>query len=186
MIQGARTIRSRFGPLAVLCGVLWAVRGWVGTMDPEYFSPVSAVDYAAVASFSAALIVLAACVWDLRVVPTRAVAVGGAAAALGLFIAGVANILEDGFGASALGVAYVTGVLVGTLSLIPMGVGLARGRGSRWIALGPLLSFLGLIFLVSWGTVILVVTWIALGTLHILGRVRLAQPGATFGSERTS
>ena len=110
-------------------------------MDPDYFSPVLAVDYAAVASFSAALIVLAACVWDLRVVPTRAVAVGGAAAALGLFIAGVANILEDGFGASALGVAYVTGVLVGTLSLIPMGVGLARGRGSRWIALGPLLSF---------------------------------------------
>jgi hypothetical protein len=142
-------------------------------MDPVYYSPVSVVDYASVASFSAALITLAACVWDLRVVPSRAVTVGGAAAAAGLSIAGVANLIEDGFGVGAFGIAYVAGILVGTFALIPTGVGLALGNGTRWIALGPLASFLGLILVAqSWGAAILATTWLALGALHGLGRLR--------------
>jgi hypothetical protein len=179
MSQRARAVRSRFGPLAILCGVLWAVLGWIATTNPIYWSPSSPFDYASVVSFSAALIALAACLWELRVFPTRAVTVGGAAAALGLFTAGVANIVEDGFGLGALGVVYVTGILVGTLALIPMGVGLARASRPGWIALGPLLSFPGLIFVASesWGTAILATTWIALGALHGLGRLPLAVSG---------
>lgn len=169
------TLRSRFGLIAILCGVLWAVRGWVGTMDPIYWSPVSITDYASVASYGAALIALAACVWELRVFPTRAVTVGGAAAALGLFTAGLANILEDGFGLGAFGIVYVAGVLGGTLALIPIGVGLARASRPGWIALGPLLSFLGLILVSAWwGAAILATTWVAFGALHGLGRLPLA------------
>jgi hypothetical protein len=159
----------------MLCGLVWAVLAWIGTMDPVYYSPVSVVDYASVASFSAALITLAACVWDLRVFPSRAVTVGGAAAAIGLSIAGVANLIEDGFGVGALGVAYVAGIVVGTFALIPTGVGLLLRNGTRWIALGPLVSFLGLILVAQWwGAAILATTWIALGALHGLGRLRLA------------
>jgi hypothetical protein len=147
-------------------------------MYPVYWSPSSAIDYASVASFSAALIVLAACLWELRVVPAFAVTIGGSAAALGLFAAGAANLLEDAFGLEAFGVAYVGGVLIGTFALIPMGVGLARGNGPRWIALAPLLSFPGLIFLTQWwGTAILVTTWITFGVLRSLGRLRLAVRG---------
>ena len=163
---------ARFGPLAILCGLLWAVLAWIGTMEPVYYSPVSVVDYASVASFSAGLITLAACVWDLRL-SSRAVAVGGAAAAVGLFIAGVANLIEDGFGVGAFGIAYVGGILVGTLALIPTGVGLALVKGTRWIALGPLISFLGLIFVAQWwGAAILATTWMALGALRSLSRLR--------------
>jgi hypothetical protein len=162
-----------FGPLAIVCGVLWAVSGWITTMDPSYWSPSATIDYAAVASFTAALIALAACTWDLRAIRSRLVTVGGAAAALGLFTAGVANILEDWFGVREFGTVFVTGVLVGAVALIPLGVGLARERGTRWMALGPLLSFPGLILVSQWwGAGILATTWIALGALHSLGRLR--------------
>jgi hypothetical protein len=68
---------------------------------------------------------------------------------------------------------FVTGVLVGAVALIPLGVGLAREHGTRWMALGPLLSFPGLILVSQWwGSGILATTWIALGTLHSLGRLR--------------
>jgi hypothetical protein len=145
-------------------------------MDPIYWSPTLPSDYASVVSFSAALVMLAACLWELRLYPTRAVTIGGAAASLGLFTAGVANLLEDGFGLRALGIVYVTAILVGTLALIPTGVGLARASRPGWIALGPLLSFPGLIFVAteSWGTATLATTWIALGALHGLGRLRLS------------
>jgi hypothetical protein len=142
-------------------------------MDPTYWSPSSAVDYASVAFFSAALIAFALCVWDLRVLPTRAVTIGGAATALGLFTAGVANLLEDWFGLQAFGIPFVGGILVGSFGLIPTGVGLALGNGTRWIALGPLLSFPGLIFLsMWWGMGILAATWIAVGALQSFGRLR--------------
>jgi hypothetical protein len=142
-------------------------------MDPSYWSPISTVDYASVAFGSAALMALAVCVWELRVLSTPAVTIGGAAAALGLLAAGVANMLEDWFGLPAFGVPFAGGLLVGSFALIPMGVGLARGSGSRWIALGPLLTFPGLIFLSQWwGMAIVATTWVALGAFRFLGRLR--------------
>jgi len=97
----------------------------------------------------------------------------GAATALGLFTAGVANLLEDWFGLQVFGIPFVGGILVGSFGLIPTGVGLALGSGTRWIALGPLLSFTGLIFVsMWWGMGILAATWIALGALQSFGRLR--------------
>lgn len=176
LIEAAQSRRSWFGPVAILCGVLWAVHGWIGMMNPSYWAASSTVDYASVVSFSAALVALAACIWYLRVIRTRAVTVGGAAAAGGLLIAGIANIIEDGFGVRAFVVAYIPGVLIGTFALIPMGVGLARGARPRWIALAPLASFPGLIFQSQWyGTAVLVTTWIAVGALHSVGILPLTR-----------
>ncbi len=69
-----------FAPLALAGGAVWAVRAWITTMDPTYWSPTSMLDYAAVALYSAGLITLALCIWRLRVVRRFAVSRGGAAA----------------------------------------------------------------------------------------------------------
>lgn len=159
-----------FAPVAMGTGAVWAARIWIMTMDPTYWSPASTLDYAAVALYSAGLITLAMCMWRLRVVHTPAVSRGGAAAALGLGTAGIANLVEDGLGLKPFGAVYVAGVLIGTFALIPLGIGLARARRPPWLAAAALLTFPGLIFLSQWyGNVVLAGTWITAGVLHLAG-----------------
>ena len=173
-----------FASIALVGGAVWAARIWIVTMDPTYWSPSSTLDYAAVALYSAGLITLAMCIWRLRVVHTPAVLRGGAAAALGLSTAGVANLVEDGLGVKPFGVVYLAGVLVGTFALIPLGVGLARARRPRWIAAAALLTFLGLIFSSQWyGNVVLAGTWITAGVLHLAGAFPLEPDDTRAGQQ---
>lgn len=159
-----------FAPIALVAGAVWAARTWIVTMDPTYWSPSSTLDYAAVALYSAGLITLAVCIWRLRVTHTPVISRGGAAAALGLGAAGIANLVEDGLGLKSFGVVYVAGVLIGTFALIPFGIGLARAGRPPWLAAAALLTFLGLIFSTQWhGNVVLAGTWITAGILHLAG-----------------
>lgn len=175
-----------FAPVALMAGAVWAARIWIVTMDPTYWSPSSTLDYAAVALYSAGLITLALCLWRLRVVHTPAVSRGGAAAALGLGTAGIANLIEDGLGLKPFGVLYVAGVLIGTFGLIPLGVGLARARRPPWIAGAALLTFPGLIFLSQWyGNVVLAGTWITAGVLHLAGAFPLERDDTPADRQKT-
>lgn len=175
-----------FAPVALMAGVVWAARIWIVTMDPSYWSPSSTLDYAAVALYSAGLITLALCLWCLRVVHTPAVSRGGAAAALGLGTAGIANLVEDGLGLKPFGVVYVAGVLIGTFALIPLGIGLARARRPRWLAAAALLTFPGLLFLSQWyGNVVLAGTWISAGVLHLAGAIPLESDDIPAGRQNT-
>ena len=144
-------------------------------MDPTYWSPTSMLDYAAVALYSGGLITLALCIWRLRVLRTPAVSLGGAAAAFGLGAAGIVNLIEDGLGLKALGVVYVAAILIGTLALIPLGLGLARSKGPRWVGAVALLTLAGLILSSTWyGNLILAGTWVCAGLLHHSGAFPLA------------
>lgn len=166
-----------FGPIAVLTGLLWGLRGWVALSDPRYWAPSTAVDYAAVILFSAALMSLGACVWWLRLGADRLVRAGGAFAAGGLMTAGIANLLEDGAGLRPLGLAYIAGVLIGTFALVPLGAGLLRGPRTRWLGGLALLTVPALIWMSTWpGTTVLASIWVATGLMARRSPDRIA-PG---------
>jgi len=133
------------------------------------------LDYAAVASYSAALIALAAGVWLSPGIAAGWVSVVSAVAAAGLLGAGIANMAEDWFGIRVVGVVYVAAILVGTFALLPLGVLLGRDARTRWIALLPLLTVAGLVSISQWyGAAILAVTWVVAGALHTVGRLPLS------------
>jgi hypothetical protein len=175
-----------FAPVALRAGATWAARVWIVTLDPIYWAPSSTLDYAAVALYSAGLITLALCIWRLRVVHTPAVSRGGAAAALGLGTAGIANLVEDGLGLKPFGVVYAAGVLIGTLALLPLGIGLARAGRPPWLAAAALLTFPGLLLLSQWyGNAVLAGTWIAAAVLRLAGAFPL-EPDDTRADRRNT
>ena len=162
-----------FGPTALLSGILWGLRGWVGLSDPRYWAPVTGTDFAAVFLFSGALLSLAACVSWLRLGHDSLVRVGGAVAATGLFAAGIANLLEDAAGLRGFGLAYVTSVVVGTLALVPLGAGLLRAPDTRWLGGLVLLTVPALMAMTTWpGTAVLTVSWVAAGIAVMRSRPR--------------
>ncbi len=66
-------------------------------------------------------------------------------------------------------------IIVGTLALIPLGVGLARAK-ARPFAAAVLLTFAGLILSSTWyGNLILAGTWVSAGLLHLAGAFPLAR-----------
>jgi hypothetical protein len=141
-------------------GLAWAASSLVQLAGPRYWDAATALDYLAVYSFSAAWILLAASALTLgRVVPRRAVVLAGAVVAVAAFLAGTANLVEDGFGLKAWGTLYVIGALGAWLALLPLAFVLWRG-GPVALAVAPALTFLGfaafpigggLLVLVGWG-----------------------------------
>lgn len=117
---------------------------------PEYWNPVTALDFAAVWLYSAGFLTLALTATLLgRLVPTRSVRQAASVMAIAALLTGVANGIEDGLGVKAAATVYVIGelaLLVGTLALV---VALARAGPARlaWmagsLAIGLLLVSIG-------------------------------------------
>jgi hypothetical protein len=142
----------------LLAGIAWAVRSALELARPNYYDPVSLLDWAAVLSFSLAWLLSALAVLLLcRDVCTRPVRAIGLVFAIAAVVAGVANLAEDAFGQSWGGVPYIVGFLVAWLSLIPLAIAIWISRARR-VALLPLALFASIaLFNAGGGLLILVV-----------------------------
>jgi hypothetical protein len=143
----------------VVTGIAWAARSLLAFADPDYYSPVTALDWAAVWTYSAAWLLLAPSVLLIAsLAGSRSVTVIAAICATAAVLAGGANALEDGFRVPIGPTPYVVGFLVGWLSLVLLATTLARVKQWRLGAL-CLATFGGILFAFGFagGVVILVV-----------------------------
>lgn len=142
--------------LWLVTGCVWAARSLLEFANPDYWDPVTALDWSAVWTYSAALILLAASALLLgRLAPTSKVMIAATVVATGALVAGLANGIEDGLGVKGLGVVYVIGFVVAWLGLAALAVMFAIDGRSRLAALVGAL-FLGVaLFTVSGGLIIL-------------------------------
>ncbi len=130
--------------LVVAFGIAWAIRSAIGLQGPEYWDPVTDLDYAAVWWFSIALALSAAVIWLVGWLARadrwsiRIAFVVGA----GLLLAAGANAFEDGLGMKWVGTIYVAGAIVGMYGLFVLAARLAvaDARGLAAVALGTVLG----------------------------------------------
>lgn len=140
---------SRRVPVALfaISGVLYLVRALMGLGNPLYYDPATLFDYVAVITTTLSMAALAAGIASLALTTT----ISGAARVVAwipsgaLAIGGVANLLEDAFGMSALRFLYGVGGLLALVGLVALGVStLLDGRNERGI--GVVLLLLGLAY----------------------------------------
>lgn len=136
-----RFIQAAF---VLLAGAAVAVRSAIGLQDPDYWNPVTSLDYAAIWWHSAALIGSAGVAWLVGWLarPDRRAAVAAALGGGFVVVAAVANAFEDGLGMKELGTVYVFANLVGGLAMIGLTIALAA-LGARTLALVALAAFFG-------------------------------------------
>jgi hypothetical protein len=154
--MSATTAATRLAWL--MAGIAWALRSLLELARPNYYDPVSLLDWAAVMSYSAAWLLSALAVLmlcrDVGTRPVRAIGLVFAAAAV---VAGLANLAEDALGQSWGGMPYIVGFLVAWLSLVPLAIGIWLS-GARRIALLPVALFGSIaLFNAGGGLLILVV-----------------------------
>jgi len=125
----------------LLAGLAWAARTVMEFAHPDYFDPVTLLDWSAVGVYSAAWLLSALAVALLaRSICTTSVRAIAAVVAAGAIVAGLANAAEDALGASWGGTPYVVGFMVGWISLIPLAAVVWRSHSWR-LALLPLALF---------------------------------------------
>jgi hypothetical protein len=111
-----------------------------------YWAPTSLLDWAAVAAYTAAWLLLApAVVLASRLVPSRAARIVGGVIAIGAIVAGVANLLGNVASLDEAATWYADGILLATILLVPLSYLFARDR-SNALAILTLALFLGLGF----------------------------------------
>ncbi|MBL8045463.1 MAG: hypothetical protein JNL09_02925 [Anaerolineales bacterium] len=136
-------------------GLVWLARATIGLYSPDYWSPRTPLDYAAVVGTSAALILTALGVWSFyqhhTAPPSRAQMAwrtGVLVTCLSAFTIGVSNFIEDALNVKGLGIVWVIGFLALTAGLLIAGISAFWVQGfSRWVgglfivcALGLLLT----------------------------------------------
>lgn len=140
----------------LLTGAAWATRSVVAFADPDYWDPVTALDWTAVWLYSVALLLFAPAVLLLgRIAASRSVTTTATVVAIGAVLAGGANALEDGFGVQQLGTLYVVGFLTAWLAVLALAVALQRARFTRLAGLSVLLFVSVLLFTLGGGLLIL-------------------------------
>lgn len=151
----------------LLTGVLWAARSLLEFAHPDYWDPVTALDWSSVWLYSAALLAFAPSVLLLgRLAESRQVMIVASVVAIGALVAGAANAAEDGFEVSSMGTLYVVGFLTGGLALLPLAATLQRASRPRLAGLTVALFVGLLLFTLGGGLIILV----ALGFLAVTPR----------------
>jgi hypothetical protein len=139
----------------VLTGLVWTGRSVLEVLaHPDYWDPVTSLDWLAIWSYSLAFALLALTIPLLardsragRLVDVTAVAVSLAAV-----LASVANVVEDAFavtGASTLYVIGALGTLVGLVALCA-GLWLGRRRASALVVLLILVGMTGMVLGMGW------------------------------------
>ena len=140
----------------LLTGAAWAGRSLVEFAHPDYFDPVTALDWTAVWLYSAALLLFAPSLVLLgRLATSRSVMTFAAISAIGALVAGGANAIEDGFSVAIGGTLYVVGFMTMWLALLPLAVTLYRAPCSRLAGLSVLLFVGVLLFNLGGGLLIL-------------------------------
>lgn len=138
MIRAARIVW-------LLTGGIWATQALVGFAEPDYWNPVTTLDFAAVWLYSAGFLTLALTVTLLgRLVPARSVRLAAIAMAIAALVTGVANGIEDGLGVKTAGTVYVIGALALLVCTLVLVVALARAGHPRlaWMMGGVAIGLL--------------------------------------------
>ena len=139
----------------ITTGIFWAVASLLLVGGAAYYEPVTLLDWAAVLTYTAALVWLGlsiACIG--RLVPSRPVRITALIAAVPPIVTGVANLVEDGFDVAAASSVYVAGSLLTVVGLVALAAALLWARATRLAAL-CLLVTLGLLFVVDGGGVVI-------------------------------
>lgn len=148
------TVVSRM--IWLLTGGAWAGRSLIAFADPDYWDPVTVLDWTAVWLYSAALLLFAPSLVLLgRLATSRSVMTFAAISAIGALVAGGANAIEDGFSVAIGGTLYVVGFMTMWLALLPLAVTLYRAPCSRLAGLSVLLFVGVLLFNLGGGLLIL-------------------------------
>lgn len=151
-----------------LTGMAWAARSVMEFAHPDYWDPVTPLDWTAIWLYSAAWLLFAPAVLQMgRLASSRQVTTIATVVAFGAIAAGGANAIEDGFGVAWLGSLYVAGFMTAWIGLLPLAVALQRIRHTRLAGLsvllfGGVLLFLvggGLIILAGWGALAIAPAW---------------------------
>ena len=170
----------------LLTGVTWAARSVLEFAHPDYWDPVTLIDWTAIWLFSAALLLTApAMLLMSRLAPHPPVTAVARVVAAGAIVAGVANGLEDGLDVSSMGIFYVTGILVAGLALMPLAVAFRRTESVRlgWLTAALLLGILtftlggGLIVFVAFAVMAMAPGWFTEPSPTSLAYPRVAQGG---------
>ncbi|MGQ0605029.1 MAG: hypothetical protein ACT4QE_25395 [Anaerolineales bacterium] len=150
--------------ILALAGLAWLARAVIALYGPDYWSPRTPLDYAAVVGTSLGLILLALGLWGFYqhnpAPPSRAQTVwrvGVWLACASAFIVGVSNFIEDALNVKGLGYVWAFGILTLTAGLLVAGVSAFWVQGfSRWVGVLFIVCALGLLFAESNG-------WFGLG-----------------------
>jgi hypothetical protein len=152
----------------LVAGATWAALSMVDLAHPDYWDPITPLDWTAVWLFSVALVLFAPAVVLLgRLVPSRRVLKVALMVGIASIVAGVANAVEDGFGVGAWGTPYVIGFLTAWFGLLALAGAMRQARHTRLaaavvgltvgVALFPLGG--GVIVLVAFGGLALAPRW---------------------------
>ncbi len=135
--------RTFAGAVWVGTGVAWLATWGAYELGPSYSAPARPLDYLAIALFSAALLLTATSLCAVA----RAAAVGrtarilGGVASFGSALAGVADVLEDGFGLSWFAYPFFAGMLLLGAASVGFAVALVATRpGFRLAAVATLFA----------------------------------------------
>lgn len=158
-------------------GVAWCVRSLQSFADPHYTDPVTASDWFAVFSFSAALFATA------LALPLFAQMTGGRAVfrvsllpAAGAALAGLGNLVEDALQMGFAGLFYGVGAGLTGGGLIAFTIAIAiscRGR-LRLLAAVPAATLIGWSQFESGGGVLILVAWFAAAAMALHRPARTA------------
>lgn len=154
----------------VLAGVAWIVRGAIGSGNPEYWAPVTVIDYAAAGSYTLALLATGVALLLFGNRPgagrSRVARAGSLLSGAAGGVAGTANFVEDWVGVSAVSGAYVSGIVVFYLAMVATGLALLlRERQLRWIGALLLVPFPALVLGAPLGYALGGIALIACGVL---------------------
>jgi hypothetical protein len=139
----------------VLTGLVWTGRSLLEVLaHPDYWVPVTSLDWLAIWSFSLAFALLALAVpllaRDSR--SGRSVDVAAVAVSLAAALASVANVVEDAFAVTGASTFYVIGALGTLVGLIALCAGLWSGsrRASALVVLLILVGMMGMVLGMGW------------------------------------
>lgn len=166
----------------LVTGVVWACRSLIEFAHPDYWDPVTALDWSAVWLYSAAWLLMAPSVLLLgRLASSRQVMTVAAVVAIGALLAGGANAIEDGFGVKSLGTLYVVGFMTAWLAFLPLAATFRQARCSRLAGLSVALFFGVMLFTLGGGLIILgALGSIAVAPRWVTGQVPGPEPAPAF------
>lgn len=165
---------TRWHKLALIAAAIFCfTRGAIVLFEPNYVSPRTPLDYAAVVGTSLLLLFLAIGLWgfylDHPAPPSRAQVVWRFSVAISCLSAAtvaVSNFFEDALGFSELGIVWVVGVSVLALSLILSSISAFWVKGFPWwVGDQLLIATVGLFLMESGGLFVMGLALLALGVV---------------------
>jgi hypothetical protein len=146
-------------PTLIGAGIAWLVRGVMAFYGPDYWSPRTPLDYAAVIGASLALFLMAVGIWGFYLQNPAPASRAQTAWRVGLTVTCVAaltisvsNFIEDALGVSSLGTVWVIGILALLVGLLVAGFSaLWVNDFSRWVGSLFLVCATGLVLMESGG-----------------------------------